>query len=119
LQALRAVDQQSYPDPVNCPICAQALEGGELVMVCTSCHETLGGGLAVNSTGEFRVPSPEALEASEASGERVRSTNVCAWCGKHEREVKKLLGRGGIALCDECVSLCCDILEAELGGGWR
>jgi hypothetical protein len=91
---------------VNCPICAQALEGGELVMVCTTCHKALGGGLAVNAT-------------AEASGERVRSTNTCAWCGKLEREVKKLLGRGGVALCDECVSLCCDILDAELGGSWR
>jgi hypothetical protein len=104
---------------VNCPICALALEGGELVMVCTTCHKALGGGLSVNATGEFRVPSPELLEALEASGERVRSTTTCAWCGKLEREVKKLLGRGGFALCDECVSLCCDILDAELGGSWR
>jgi hypothetical protein len=104
---------------VNCPICAQALEGGELVMVCTSCHKHLGGGLSVNATGEFRVPTPEQLESTEATGERVRAISVCAWCGKHERNVKKLLGRGGIALCDECVSLCCDILDAELGTGWR
>jgi hypothetical protein len=104
---------------VNCPICAQALEGGELVMVCNSCHAHLGGGLSVNSTGEFRVPTPEQLEGGGATGERVHSTNVCAWCGKHERHVKKLLGRGGVALCDECVSLCCDILDAELGTGWR
>ena len=88
-------------------------------MVCTTCHKTLGGGLAVNTTGEFRVPSPEFLEAAEASGEHVHTTNTCAWCGKFEREVKRLLGRGGIALCNECVSLCCDILDAELGGHWR
>jgi hypothetical protein len=103
---------------VNCPICAQALEGGELVMVCTSCHKTLGGGLAVNSTGEFRVP-PGLLEAGEATGERVRATAACAWCGKLEHEVRKLLGRSGIALCNECVALCCDILDAELGDDWR
>ena len=29
-------------------------------------------------------------------------------------QVKKLLGRGGVALCNECVRLCCDILDAEL-----
>jgi hypothetical protein len=104
---------------VNCPICTQALEGGELVMVCSTCRKTLGGGLSVNSTGEFRVPSPESLEAGEAAGEVVRVTSVCAWCGKLEHEVKKLLGRAGIALCDECVALCCDILDAELGGSWR
>ncbi|HEX3482708.1 MAG TPA: ClpX C4-type zinc finger protein [Kofleriaceae bacterium] len=104
---------------MNCPICTQALEGGELVMVCTDCHKRVGGGLSVNSTGEFRVPTSEQLESIEATGERVRATNVCAWCGKHERQVKKLLGRGGVALCDECIALCCDILDAELGTGWR
>ena len=88
-------------------------------MVCTTCHKGLGGGLAVKATGEFRVPSPEILEAAEATGERVRAATTCAWCGKLEREVKKLLGRGAIALCDECVSLCCDSRAAELGGGWR
>ena len=31
----------------------------------------------------------------------------------------RLLGRGGIALCNECVSLCSDILDAELGDTWR
>lgn len=87
-------------------------------MVCTACHKSLGGGLAVNATGEFRVPT-ELLEVAEASGERVRATGACAWCGKLEHEVKKLLGRGGVALCDECVSLCCDILDAELGDSWR
>ena len=87
-------------------------------MVCTTCHKTLGGGLSVNATGEFRVPT-ELLDTAEASGERVRATTTCAWCGKLEHEVKKLLGRGGVALCDECVALCCDILDAELDGSWR
>ena len=104
---------------MNCPICAQTLEGGELVMVCGGCHKALGGGLSLGATGEFLVPSTEQLESGTASGERPQSVNVCSWCGKLEMEVKKLLGRGTTALCDECVSLCCDILDAELGGGWR
>ncbi|HEY5935455.1 MAG TPA: ClpX C4-type zinc finger protein [Kofleriaceae bacterium] len=107
---------------MNCPICAQALEEGELVMVCAPCHQALGGGgLAVNATGEFRVPSSNELLDQDAahSGERPHATNVCSWCGKLEAQVKKLLGRSGTALCDECVSLCCDILDAELGNTWR
>ncbi len=93
-------------------------------MVCQSCHHSLGEGLAVHATGEFTVPTAaEVLDTGNAepapsAGERVRATNVCAWCGKLEREVKKLLGRNGVALCDECVSLCVDILDAELGN-WR
>ena len=107
---------------MNCPICAQVLEGGELVMVCNGCHKALGGGLAVGATGEFRVPSPELIAAAQSStsvGENPHATNVCAWCGKLEQQVQKLLGRAGFALCNECVSLCCDILDAELGENWR
>lgn len=90
-------------------------------MVCTGCHKALGGGLDLGVTGEFRVPHPSELDgdAPEHPGERPRTANVCAWCGKLEAQVKKLLGRGGVALCNECVSLCCDILDAELGDGWR
>jgi hypothetical protein len=110
---------------VECPICRQALEGGELVMVCGACHRSLGGasGLHVHATGEFRIPTPEMLDTGNAEpvhpGERPSTTGVCAWCGKLEAQVKKLLGRNGVALCDECVSLCCDIFEAELGPGWQ
>ncbi|HUJ57177.1 MAG TPA: ClpX C4-type zinc finger protein [Kofleriaceae bacterium] len=107
-----------------CPICAQALDDGELVMVCGNCHKALGGagGLALGATGEFRVPSPELLAAAGATvapGERPRATAACSWCGKLEGQVRKLLGRGGTALCNECVSLACDIMEAELGSGWK
>ena len=92
-------------------------------MVCNNCHKALGGGLSLGATGEFRVPSSAELiaHASESGhvGEHVHAVNVCSWCGKLEAQVKKLLGRGGVALCDECVSLCCDILDAELGETWR
>jgi hypothetical protein len=108
---------------VNCPLCSQALEGGELVMVCHPCHKALGGGLDVNATGEFRVPT--AAELAEHAGEtaapgtRPTTTNVCSWCGKLEHQVRKLLGRGSAALCEECVALASDIMEAELGSNWR
>ena len=110
---------------MNCPICAQALEGGELVMVCHPCHKALGGGLSVNATGEFRVPTAAELFAASHEAEaaqpvaRIQPLDHCAWCSKLESEVKKLLGRGGVALCDECVSLASDIMEAELGANWR
>ena len=108
---------------MHCPVCAQPLQHGELVMVCQACHKALGGqaSLAVHTTGEFRVPTPEMVAAAADSepGERPSATNVCSWCGKLENEVKKLLGREGTALCNECVSLACDIMDAELGTGWR
>lgn len=108
---------------MHCPICTQALEGGELLMVCATCHKTLGsaGSLNVNATGEFRVPTPEMIAAVATSdpGDQPAAADACAWCSKREHEVKKLLGRAGTALCNECVSLASDILDAELGGDWR
>ncbi len=106
---------------MKCPICTHALEGGELVMVCQPCHKSLGGGLSLGATGEFRVPTPIELAQAEVAvtaADRVTVT-VCSWCSKGEAEVKKLLGRGGVALCDECVALASDIMEAELGTSWR
>jgi len=110
---------------VICPVCTKALENGELVMVCGPCHKALGGGsMSLGATGEFRVPTDEMIAAMKEDAqlpqaERVQATNVCSWCGKLEREVKKLLGRGNAALCNECVALACDVMEAELGGDWR
>ena len=96
-------------------------------MVCGTCHKALGTGatLEVGATGEFKVPMPEVLAemaaaaADEPYVERPRATNVCSWCGKLEAQVRKLLGRQGTALCNECVALASDIMEAELGAGWR
>jgi hypothetical protein len=91
-------------------------------MVCTSCHQTLGSaGLNVGSTGEFSVPTPEMLAAAAEAGpgEQPEAKESCSWCLKPESDVKKLIGRSGTALCNECVSLACDIMDAELGTGWR
>jgi hypothetical protein len=107
---------------VHCPICTQPLEGGELVMVCSACHKGLGVAdtLSLGATGEFKVPNEAIAMAASSSypGERPTATNTCSWCGKLEPQVKKLLGRGGVALCNECISLACDILDAEVGS-WR
>jgi hypothetical protein len=107
---------------VHCPICTQALEGGELLMVCSACHKSLGSSaLNVGTTGEFRVPTPEMIAAAAMGepGEKPDATDACSWCGKREHEVRKLLGRSGTALCNECVSLASDIMDAELGTDWR
>ena len=91
-------------------------------MVCHPCHRALGGGLSVNATGEFRVPTAQEIMDNTdepPASTRPNTTNVCSWCGKLEGQCKKLLGRGGVALCDECVSLASDIMEAELGENWR
>jgi ATP-dependent protease Clp ATPase subunit len=39
----------------------------------------------------------------------------CSFCGKTRRQVGVLLGGERATICDECLGLCRDILEEELG----
>ena len=39
----------------------------------------------------------------------------CSFCGKSQREVKKLIAGPTVYICDECIGLCNDII-AEDGG---
>jgi len=37
----------------------------------------------------------------------------CSFCGKSQREVKKLIAGRGVYICDECIELCNDIIAEE------
>ena len=39
----------------------------------------------------------------------------CSFCGKNQNEVKKLIAGPGVYICDECITLCTDIIEEEKG----
>jgi ATP-dependent Clp protease ATP-binding subunit ClpX len=39
----------------------------------------------------------------------------CSFCGKTQKQVKKLIAGPGVYICDECIDLCNDIIEEELG----
>lgn len=41
----------------------------------------------------------------------------CSFCGKSQHEVKKLIAGPNAFICDECISLCNDIVRDELAGG--
>jgi ATP-dependent Clp protease ATP-binding subunit ClpX len=38
----------------------------------------------------------------------------CSFCGKNQAEVKKLIAGPSVYICDECVSLCNDIIKEDL-----
>lgn len=38
----------------------------------------------------------------------------CSFCGKNQRQVRKLIAGPNIYICDECIELCNEILEEEL-----
>lgn len=39
----------------------------------------------------------------------------CSFCGKSQKQVKKLIAGGAVYICDECIELCNEIIEEELG----
>src|SRR6202140_2648297 len=39
---------------------------------------------------------------------------LCSFCGKSQRQVKKLIAGPGVYICDECIDLCNEIIEEEL-----
>src|SRR5699024_4179402 len=41
----------------------------------------------------------------------------CSFCGKSQDQVRKLVAGPGVYICDECIELCNDIVEEELGMG--
>ncbi|GFP23399.1 ATP-dependent Clp protease ATP-binding subunit ClpX, partial [Candidatus Hakubella thermalkaliphila] len=38
----------------------------------------------------------------------------CSFCGKNQRQVKKLIAGPGVYICDECIDLCNEIIDEEL-----
>lgn len=39
----------------------------------------------------------------------------CSFCGKDQEQVRKLVAGPGVYICDECIELCTEIVEEELG----
>ena len=49
-------------------------------------------------------------QSKNGDGERLL---YCSFCGKSQHEVRKLIAGPSVFICDECVSLCNDIIEEE------
>ncbi len=39
---------------------------------------------------------------------------MCSFCGKSQRQVKRLIAGPGVYICDECIDLCNEIIDEEL-----
>ncbi len=79
---------------------------------------------AVTPKPQGRCPCPSKLERRRAllvRGVRplARPTDsneqlLCSFCGKSQRQVKKLIAGPGVYICDECIDLCNEIIDEEL-----
>jgi len=104
-------------------MCGDELESPMQVDICGQCYQELrsSGAVPLLSTAEFApFRATKAEERLKARRARTGDPEVAGtWCGKPRKEVKKLLASGDARICNECVALCADVLEAELGDGWR
>lgn len=44
-----------------------------------------------------------------------KGTLKCSFCGKSQEQVRKLVAGPGVYICDECIELCNEIIEEEIG----
>ena len=47
----------------------------------------------------------------------VRPTELlgCSFCGKSQRQARKIIAGPGVYICDQCIDLCNRVLQEELG----
>ena len=50
---------------------------------------------------------------SKVNAGEAKNTLHCSFCGKSQREVRKLIAGPTVFICDECVELCMDIMREE------
>lgn len=50
------------------------------------------------------------------NGDKGKSEVVCSFCGKAQEEVKKIIAGPDVYICNECISVCNDILDDEVEG---
>jgi ATP-dependent Clp protease ATP-binding subunit ClpX len=41
------------------------------------------------------------------------ATLTCSFCGKHQRQVKRLIAGPGVYICNECVDRCVEIIATD------
>ncbi len=66
--------------------------------------------------GQGLAPGPGKESASVASstGKGTKVPYRCSFCGKSQEQVRKLIAGQGVYICDECITLCQEIIDEEM-----
>jgi hypothetical protein len=46
-------------------------------------------------------------------------TAPCSFCGKSQKQVRRMILGPDVAICDECVAIAVEDFDEALGEGWR
>src|SRR5512139_3019576 len=76
----------------------------------------LGDGLERSVIGPAAPPEGSSQRRSSTVA-RIDNADLlkCSFCGKSQKQVKKLIAGPGVYICDECIDLCNEIIEEEPG----
>jgi len=95
-------------DGFKCIICKEVKRDVEKItddiFICNVCKEKLA------SVFTKLLYGISERKRGEQSATRLLR---CSFCGKSERDVKKLIAGHGVYICDECVRICQEILDAD------
>jgi ATP-dependent Clp protease ATP-binding subunit ClpX len=54
-----------------------------------------------------------SIRRRAASTGKATSPLTCSFCGKRQRQVKKLIAGPGVYICNECIDRCVEIIAQE------
>jgi ATP-dependent Clp protease ATP-binding subunit ClpX len=54
-----------------------------------------------------------SISRRAASTRKSTSTLTCSFCGKHQRQVTKLIAGPGVYICNICIDLCVQIIAQQ------
>ena len=85
-------------------------EGGDFCFVCPVFLFTSLFGLLLYISSD-RAAKAKVARSSVAG----RPTNlyICSFCGKNHAEVRKLIAGPGVNICNNCVTICKNLLDKE------
>jgi ATP-dependent protease Clp ATPase subunit len=115
-------------DDLKCNFCDRTRRAvrkfisGPRVFICDGCVRSFIE-LATTGTPMARVP-PVAVALVEGGANAARAARPCSFCGKQPHETRFSYLRndepvGKLAVCNECIGLCVDILAEDVGGEWK
>jgi hypothetical protein len=117
-------------EDLKCILCSKPVGDAKLVNgirvnVCKSCIELRASTLpstSASESGPVSEPPPvpeyvpiDSRPANFQSPRKDHRTSLsCSFCGKSQRDVKKLIAGPGVCICDECTGLCSEIFAEEI-----
>ncbi|MBX9686990.1 MAG: SMI1/KNR4 family protein [Candidatus Obscuribacterales bacterium] len=85
---------------------------GEITIGRTKLELNAGDRLRINPDHSVHQISPARLK-NHVSAAKVKGELSCSFCSKTQREVLKLIAGPDVAICNECIELCSEILAEE------